>query len=253
MNILNINTFVKKPYTVFIPTFLGYEYFLSWSTKVLQSPNIQFVIVDNGNQELVKEITQFPVFQTSRNIGCAGLWNLICNIGFNYYNLDQMIIGQEDGIFTELMISSLWDATTNDTLVGAYDRSFEFSLFGISKQYWNDVGMFDENFIYAGCEDNDYKHRSKLMGKRIYSLNYSADLNCSLTTKILGDQLKPSNEHNANYIKEKWGSEYEFRTPFNNSTLKTFDCPMTDTLRNLYECSIFPSVIEYNELLKMVK
>lgn len=252
MNILNLSTFKVKPYTVFIQTFLGYEYFMQWSPKVLSSEKIQFVVVDTGDQELVKEITTIPVFQTSRNIGCAGGWNLICNLGFNYFFLDKLIVAQDDSIFTEVMISSMWEQTNDNRIVGAYDRSFEFALFGITKNYWNTVGMFDENFIFAGCEDNDYKHRSKILNKQIISLNYSADLNSSICSKTLGDQLKPSNEHNANYIKSKWGENYQYTNPFNDLNLSPTKCTVRSTLASMYDCDVFPSIIEFNKVKELV-
>lgn len=252
MNILNIDKFTKKPYTVFIQTFLAYEYFLEWANKIITSDEIQLVVVDTGNQESVRQITDFPVYQTSQNIGCAGGWNFICNLGFNYYGLDQLVIGQDDSMFTTTMISSLWNSTQPDTLVGAYDRSFEFALFGISKSHWESVGLFDENFLFAGCEDNDYKHRSKLMNKKIQSLNYSANLNSSICSKILGDQLAPSNEHNASYIARKWGENYEFNNPFNDNNLSISDCPISATLHAMYNCTEFPSITEFKTAVSIL-
>lgn len=253
MNILNLEKFQQKPITMFIQTLLGYEYFITWSTQITKSDNIQFVVVDTGQQEVLKTIIDFPIFQTERNIGCAGSWNLICNLAFNHFGLDKIVIGQDDSICTEQMITSIWERTDDDTIVGGYDRSFEFALFGITKTYWSTVGMFDENFIFAGCEDNDYKHRAKLLNKQITSLNYSADLNSSICSKVLGEDLKPSNEYNANYIKQKWGSNYEFITPFNHPSLSPTECGIATTLSSMYNCEVFPSILEFRSVQELTQ
>ena len=249
MRVLNLNAFKQKQHTVFILSYLGIEYFMQWFTKIQNLTNTQFVIVDNGQQVRTEEIKDIPVYQTSQNVGCAGGWNLICNIAFNHLGLTKIIIGQDDAIINETIIESLWNTSTDDILVGAYDRSFEFAAFSITKNYWNTIGMFDENFIYGGCEDNDYKHRAKLHNKFITSLNYSADLNMSLSSKYLGEQLKSSNEYNANYIKNKWGENYQYIHPFNDSTLPTNDCTIRAGLNSIYDNpNIFPSLTEYNTL-----
>lgn len=249
MHILNRELFERKKYYIFVLSYLGIEYFMQWSKNIRASHDIQFVIIDNGQQEFTETISDIPVFKTSRNIGCAGGWNLISNIAFNTYELNKIIICQDDSVITEEIITSLWDSTTDSILAGAYDRSFEFAVFGLTKKLWNDVGLFDENFVYAGCEDNDYKHRIKLNGKSFISLNYSADLNMSLSSKYLGDQLVPSNEYNATYIKEKWGGSYEYTHPFNDPSLPTNDCTIRHGLSSIYDNpSTFPSLIEYNSI-----
>jgi hypothetical protein len=246
---MNLHTFNPTKPTVFILSYLGIDYFKEWYTKIESLSDIQFVIVDNGQQIGTKEITDLPVYQTSQNIGCAGGWNLICNIAFNHLGLTKIIIGQDDAIVDGNIIKSLWNTSTDDVLVGAYDRSFEFAVFSITKHYWDTIGMFDENFIYGGCEDNDYKHRAKLNNKFITSLNYSADLNMSLSSKYLGEQLKSSNEYNANYIKRKWGEHYEYTHPFNDSSLRTDDYTIRDGLDSVYNNpAIFPSLTEYSTL-----
>lgn len=249
MQILNKEKFNKKQYHVFVLSYLGIEYFMQWSKDIRSLDDVQIVLVDNGQQTFTETISDLPVYQTSQNLGCAGGWNLICNIAFNTYDLDKIIICQDDSTINEQIIKSLWSNTTDDVLTGAYDRSFEFAVFGITKNFWNNVGLFDENFIYAGCEDNDYKHRIKLNGKFFKSLNYSADLNLSLSSKYLGDQLSSSNEYNANYIKEKWGESYQYNHPFNNISLPTNDCTIHHGLMSVYDNPpTFPSLVEYNSI-----
>ena len=50
--------------------------FLSYN-NITNVPNWASFIVDNGNQE---EVPGIPTYKCSKNIGCAGGWNLICGI-----------------------------------------------------------------------------------------------------------------------------------------------------------------------------
>lgn len=246
MNIINMNTFQKKPFTVFVLTYLGLPYFLEWSRTIREMSNIQFVIVDNGLQDVTSIIPTCPIIQTSQNIGCAGGWNLSCKFAFDYFGLDKVIIGQDDAIFDNVMIENIWNATGDDLLVGAYDRSFEFSLFGITKNLYSAVGVFDENFIYVGCEDNDYKHRIKLANKTVNSLNYSASMNSNLASKFITENAKPANIYNTQFIEQKWGKQYEYQTPFNNPDYKLNECQIYDGLIDVYgQIDKFPSDLEY--------
>lgn len=253
MKVINLGSFKEKPYTVFILTYLGLPYFVKWSHLVRESQNIQFVLVDNGNQNLSGVINEFPIIQTSENIGCAGGWNLACKLAFEFFTLDKCVIGQDDAIFDEVMIESVWKHTTDDTLVGAYNRSFEFSLFGITKVLYNTVGKFDENFIYVGCEDNDYKHRIKLSNKFVKSLNYSADMNSNLSSKFITENAREANEYNVNFIEYKWGKQYQYTHPFNNPLLNFNECQIYDGLMEVYgDIKKFPSELEYEKLLCLI-
>lgn len=251
MRSTNLHLVDKNKIPVFILSCVGMEYFLHWSDSIRNDPtvtNIQLIVVDNGSQDLSK--LNVPSFQTSQNVGCAGGWNLISQIAFNYFGMEKIIIGQDDGMFDTNMLLNVWNNTDDDTIAGAYDRSFEFSLFGITKNLWNAVGMFDENFIYVGCEDNDYKHRVTLLSKKVSCLNYSANMNGNLTSKYLGDQLTPSNLHNANYIKEKWGDRYQYTHPFNDPVRTANECVIRPEMKIIYgDITKFPSVLEFESLV----
>lgn len=249
MKLLNGDTWNQKKLTVFITSYSGLEYFNSWSGTVLKSPNMQLVVIDTGQQDdAVRNITQIPVFQVSQNVGCAGCWNLACNLGFNYYGLEKIVIGQDDAIFNEIMVDRIWEESTDDLLVGAYDRAFTYSLFGITKNFWNAVGVFDENFVFVTYEDNDYIYRTRLFGKQTKSLNYSADLNSSITSRALGDDVRSVNRK---YMIDKWGHfEGVFSTPFNDPTIKPNECSVQDNIRTVYgSVDTFPSITEF-ELFK---
>lgn len=243
----NVDKFDKTKIPVFILTYLGIKHFKNWSEEVRKDDRIQFVIVDNGNQTV--DGLDIPIFQTSKNVGCAGGWNVISHIAFKYYNLTKIVIGQDDAVFNYEMVSQIYSQSDENTLVGAYNRSFEFSLFGLDKNFWTTVGMFDENFIYVNCEDNDYKHRAKLFNKRVLSLNYSADMNASLTSRHIMSVVKPVSVYNSEYIKAKWGQNYEYSSPFNDDRYKPSECTIHSGLRDVYgQIDKFPSLYETETL-----
>jgi hypothetical protein len=225
---------------VFILSYIGSEYLSSWFNPE-NFLGYDFHIVDNGQQVVPNNIKNLVVATTTQNIGCAGGWNLICKIAFEYLNLDKIIIGQDDAQFTNDMLDHIWDETNDNTIAGAYDRSFEFSLFGITKKFWEDVGEFDENFVYVTCEDDDYKYRSKLMNKKVISLGYSADLNKSLTSKTIYNKDKNINLYNKAYILQKWNN-YTAVKPFDGNNYNQFGTGLLDVYGDIKE---FPSLTEF--------
>ena len=263
MKILNKDTFKKKKYNVFITSYVGLDYFNGWSSTLKGLEDIQLIIIDSGNQSVAKEFP-FPVYQTSRNIGCAGCWNLIAYIGFELYGLDQIIIGQDDAKFTSEMVKHIWQETTDDILPGAYTNGFEFSCFGLTKKFYETVGMFDENFVYFGCEDNDYTHRLQLFNKRLKCLNYSSIMNNNITTRKIEENIQNGKIYNIDsniriykeyynviYLHKKWGTNYEYRNPFNDASKSPTECDIHLGLTNIYGNVVkFPSLVEIENLQK---
>jgi len=232
---------------VFILGYRGIDYFDKWFVSSNYSETTNFYIVDNGSQTFPDKLQDMNLYTTSRNIGCAGGWNLICHIAFDHMNLDKIIIAQEDGMFTQTMLHNIWMNTTSDVLVGGYNRSFEFALFGIHRDLYSEVGEFDENFIFGGCEDNDYKHRMKLTGKQLLQMNYDADLNCSLSVKREADVLAKTGVYNGIYIQMKWGKNYEFVYPFNDPQMNKDNIPIQQGLIDVYgDVNEYPSKTEYS-------
>jgi hypothetical protein len=246
MQIHNEDKIDKNKNSIFILSYMGMDYFSKWFDYARNTTDMQIIVVDNGSQMIPESLKECPIFQASQNLGCAGGWNLICNIAFNVYGMDKIIIGQDDAIFTNEMIANIWNNSNDNVIAGAYDRAFEFSLFGITKSFWETVGMFDENFIYVGCEDNDYKQRAKLLNKQVQCLNYSADMNISLTSKHITQVAKPANIYNVQYLEAKWGTHYEYIHPFNDSSKSVSDCDIYNGIVDVYgEVNKFPSLIEF--------
>ena len=170
--------------------------------KSSSKTNLRFI--DNGNQN----IDGFQTYQTNKNIGCAGGWNLICYIGFQYLGLEKIIIGQEDIITTEIeMKFELLEKCNEKTISALIQPNFEFAVFAIlHKKTYIKIGLFDENCIDAYCEDADYKQRCYLNDIKIESLNRPNSRNLGLSRKInsrIYDTIMVTTDL---YIKDKWGS-----------------------------------------------
>lgn len=250
MRILNKDSWKDKKYLVFITTYKGFDYFKTWYDWIKDAENTQLVGIDSGNQSSVDGFTDFPIYRSSINVGCSGCWNLAAHIGFNVYGFDKILIGQDDAIFNERMVEHLWNETNDDTLAGAYNRGFEFSLFGLTREFYKTVGMFDENFIYAGCEDNDYTHRAKVLGKNVKGLNYSANMNISLNSSTV---VQPVRDYNGTYLHTKWGMQYEYTHPFNDPTQSPAHCGIHSGLTDVYgNVEKFPSLIEIDNLQQVL-
>jgi hypothetical protein len=232
----------------FILGYSGAQYFSEWHPQVKFGEDIKFYYIDNGKQNLDLYLNKILIHQSSKNIFCSGGWNLICDIAFNNFNLNKIIIGQEDAIFTDEILREIDNQTYSTQICGTYDRSFEFSLFGIHKDTFTNVGRFDENFILGGNEDNDYKQRCKLKNTKILSLNISADFNLSLT----GNERSKYNNVNSSYLYEKWGPHsdegdkiYKYEQPFDGKKYNLISNEYRKYFNMKEEDNTFMSELEY--------
>ena len=209
-----MSTMSKLPF--YVLGYNGADYFNRWYDKE-KFPNIDLRIVDNGNQEYPEELKDNVIWQTTKNLGCAGGWNLILRIATEHYKEEKVIVGQEDARISEEILQELYRRCTPEKVIGTYNNSFDFSVYCIHKETLDKVGLFDDNILFAGCEDDDYKYRCKLAGVSIESLGISNSYNISIANNA---ENVPSwcPNHNADYVKEKWGS-YTFAEPFNGKSV----------------------------------
>ena len=226
-------------------------------------PNIELIIIDNGKQTYPSKLLPFVKYQTRYNLGCAGGWSFICNYAFLYQNYDKILISNEDNIFTQEIVNQVFEKTTDTNIQGTYDRAFEFSLFGITKECYYKVGEFDENFLMASSEDLDYKLRCKLHDVTVSSLNINADLNKSETG---GDTIPRFRDYNKWYYQYKWGHD-RFKTPYNLilDENATWHVPMNANTIAFWKGQLdlveynpegkslrYPSTVEFNHFLSLI-
>jgi len=233
---------------VFILGYNAADYFNEWFKKE-NFQNVKFRFIDNGNQALPEKVKDISIYTTSRNIGCGGGWNLICDIAFDYMGLDKVIIGEEDAIFNQDMLESLYNHCEPDRLMTTYGNGFGFALFCIHKDTFNKVGRFDENFLFAGAEDEDYKIRCAKNNVEVFCMEVDPSLNGHASTYDPKSPRTSVEPHNLQYLKLKWGAPFHtnsiyYDKPFNGNPPFIFD----PTLELHYgKLDKFPSELEYEK------
>lgn len=127
------------------------------------------------------------------------------------------------------------DILTYETDVVAFQGNPDFACFMVRPTIAYRIGFFDENFIPAYFEDNDYHHRINLGGLNAYnavsapyyhygSQTQNADINAAVVPPF-------AFEMNRSYYIEKWGGEpgkEQFIFPYNDSNYKYTDWRVTD-------------------------
>lgn len=78
-----------------------------------------------------------------------------------------------------------------------------FSCFLVARDYFEKVGMFDENFIPAWYEDNDSHRRAKLLGFREICVNLASMIHYGgVATSMMEN---PNSGESQKYYIQKWG------------------------------------------------
>lgn len=238
----------------FILTYRGGEYLPYWFGPNNFNANAKFYLVDNGQQLLAPELEKLLIHRTEQNIGCAGGWNLECQIAFNHLGLDKVILSSDDSIFDQPMLEQMWDAITPNALVGMYGRGFGFACFGIHRDLFNSVGLFDENFTFGTCEDSDYQRRMELLGKDYIQLMHDADMNCSISYQLAKDWYVDMRGKNTDHFNVKWGANSEYPYPFNDPNFGIHHTRIHPRLKEVYgDITEFPSYGEYRRYLEKAK
>lgn len=231
-------------YNLFILGYGSSKFLDAWIDPT-NFPNTEIRIVDNGQQQYPDRLQPYVFHVTSKNLGCAGGWNLICQIAFKQLGLTKVIISNEDNLYSEEYLAALTQLCTPNNIAGTYDRAFEFSLFCIHRDTYEKVGMFDENVIMAAGEDNDYKYRCQLHGVSISSLNISADYNASETG---GDSIPDIRDENIEYVVNKWNNYTSADAHDHYAYTNHPELYISERLKTRYNCDQFPSIIEFNSL-----
>lgn len=105
----------------------------------------------------------------------------------------------------------------------------DFACFMIRPETFDKVGRFDENFVPAYFEDNDYHYRISILG-------YEAHATIEAPYYHFGSQTQNNSEgpvvpsyvfeKNRDYFKDKWGGlpgQETFKVPFDDETLTPKD------------------------------
>lgn len=181
-------------------------------------PVTDVYIYNNSSRNLstkVKLSKNVKILGCGTNIGVAASWNtMLTDMKSNGF--DYALILNDDIVLSE-NIKNIYELL--DTNLSFARIINDWSVFLISMQTFDKVGLFDEKFYPAYFEDCDYNYRLKLakietefpkiLIPEVYRNSSSIELNPSLNINYMENRL---------YYIRKWGGEpmYEvFINPFN--------------------------------------
>ena len=196
----------------------------------LNRPELLFRLIDSIPMDMVERVhvidnsppigaislghPKAVVTRMHHNVGVAASWNAIIKLN---PKARWWCILNSDVIVSRETLEALEQAMKVHSI--AYMNMM--SAFGVRSDCIQRVGWFDENYIPAYFEDNDYDYRCRLMGVHIENLHLDVD--------HVGSAVIKGSEHYARengrtfgagraYHHEKWGGgpgAEVFPTPFN--------------------------------------
>lgn len=183
-----------------VPVLTGYP-LLRRMLGSVDVPVERVMVIDNGGG--MGPVPGALVSRMPENLGVAASWNLIIKAN---PSAPWWAIVNHDVEFAPGDLEALATAMGAGVLIATLAG---FAAFGLSRECVRRVGLFDENFIPAYCEDADYEWRCRLAGVEIVALpaNLRHDTSATLTEREL--RMQNSRTYNANraYYARKWGGE----------------------------------------------
>ena len=182
----------------------------------INQPVERLIIIDNSPQRdlLGFEWPNARVISMGHNLGVAASWNLIIKLTITspwwvIANSD-LVLGPNDLASLETNIKDYGLATMRG-----------LALFAVTKDTMERAGWFDENFVPAYCEDNDFSWRCQLVEVKAIELEYECQ---HVGSAVIGSEPRYRSENNRTYpqnvlyYERKWGGimgKEVHRTPFN--------------------------------------
>ena len=209
-------------WTVCIPTLRRYDLLLrlclSLNSESCRDLGLRVCILDNGGELLDSSLwrrskDQFDfaspeVIVPKYNLGVAGSWN------FFIQRFGSCIIANDDVVFARETIESFSAASMAFPEVVIFegkDSVAGFSTFYVNKSdFWMEMGGFDELFNPAYFEDNDCRHRLRLVGRPVKKIFLNGWHHDNSSTLASGDaSYKRMHwclyQRNRSYYIHKWG------------------------------------------------
>jgi GT2 family glycosyltransferase len=223
-----------------IPTYTQYERAREAVEHIIKTSTLvpdEIVIVDNSETRSAESIF-LPLHLMKKPVGTgvrfyfreknilAGAWNDIMRL----YNDDYIIIANDDVIpepdAIEALVTTAREHPEYAMVTGAACCVNSYSFFLLRKWAYDIVGAFDEKFVPAYFEDNDYDYRLRKLAGLIRAEATDAKVKHigSATMKAMTDAQRSRHHHNfafnQRYYEAKWGGlpEHEtFIVPFQQS------------------------------------
>lgn len=166
-------------------------------------PNIPYLIIDNGNQDIDIDYNNIAVMNPGENIGVAASWNCLCNLIFK--TKDYALILNDDVVLgrTENDMAMFIGKHPNYDIFVSLNG---FCSFILTKKAWEVIGKFDENFFPAYFEDNDYMRRIALAGLHVLHTPFLTPMIFRKSMTLEKDRTTVLRfEICQNYYVRKWG------------------------------------------------
>jgi GT2 family glycosyltransferase len=144
-------------------------------------PVRDLLVVDNnpnhrGKSERPKTVQNLRWLHLPSNLGVAGSWNL----GVKLYPHDPMwTFASNDMWFRPGDLETLSAAPRDALTLSKYAPRFH--TFAVGEAVVDAVGLFDERFYPAYCEDNDFEQRVRWAGFPVVELDVAPDHDNSST------------------------------------------------------------------------
>lgn len=126
-----------------------------------------FFVVNNSDLKVsLHDIVKNPMVQEYQEVvnkqqtGCAGGWNQILSFAFEDRNLEYVLICGNDIQWSPGDLQKIHEAYDPDAHF--MSANWGFSTFALTRNGFDDIGWFDENYYPAYLEDGDYWRRCQL-------------------------------------------------------------------------------------------
>jgi GT2 family glycosyltransferase len=173
-------------------------------------------IVDNGNQAIQTKASNQRVMVMPKNLGVAGSWNLLAktirNKGYSHVALlnDDIIWNRNADEIEEFIKNNPADF---------YQGLGTWCCFVVPVATLEKIGLFDDGYLIAYHEDNDFAQRIKLAGMKIIAdAFFNPDVYRNSSTIAKDPSLNVNFERNKQRFISKWGGmpmQERFTIPFN--------------------------------------
>lgn len=161
----------------------------------------EVLVLDNGDQKID---IQVPIEQSRKNLGVGGSWNFFMRRAFVQRDFDGLILLQDDIIWDAARLEFTRCLLADRPDVHLFLSFHQFSVQVHRPSNLERVGLYDDRFWPAYCEDDDYAMRMT-QANQVY--HRFAELNPLPGSQIEGTPKPIDGMTQFKKLVAKWGPE----------------------------------------------